>query len=59
VLLLARYAPISISVASLFRGPRLRRLLDSQLIVDESWAFPSRGGKRFDRRILLDTRLLL
>ena len=59
VLLNARYAPISISVASLFRGPRLRRLAESQLIVDESWALASRGGGRFDRRILLGAGLLL
>jgi 4-azaleucine resistance transporter AzlC len=58
VLLNARYAPISISVAPLFRGPRLRRLVESQLIVDESWALASRGG-RFDRRLLLGAGLLL
>ena len=58
VLLNARYAPISISVAPLFRGPRLRRLLEAQLIVDESWALAARGG-RFDRRILLGAGLLL
>ena len=59
VLLNARYAPISISVAPLFRGRRLRRLLESQLIVDESWALASRGEGRFDRRILLGAGLLL
>jgi branched chain amino acid efflux pump len=59
VLLNARYAPISISVASLFRGTRARRLLESQLIVDESWALASRGGGRFDRRILIGAGLLL
>jgi 4-azaleucine resistance transporter AzlC len=59
VLLNARYAPISISVAQLFQGPRLRRLLESQLIVDESWALSSRGDGRFDRRILLGAGLLL
>jgi 4-azaleucine resistance transporter AzlC len=59
VLLNARYAPISISVAPLFHGPRLRRLLESQLIVDESWALASRGSGRFDRRILLGAGLLL
>ncbi|MDX6506977.1 MAG: hypothetical protein QOG06_1621 [Gaiellaceae bacterium] len=58
VLLNARYAPISISVARLFHGPRLRRLAESQLIVDESWALAGRGG-RFDRRILLGAGLLL
>ena len=59
VLLNARYAPISISVAQLFHGPRLRRLIESQLIVDESWALSSRGDGRFDRRILLGAGLLL
>ena len=59
VLLNARYAPISISVARLFHGPRLRRLAESQLIVDESWALSSRGDGRFDRRILLGAGLLL
>lgn len=59
VLLNTRYAPISISVAPLFRGSRLRRLVESQLIVDESWALASRGGGRFDRRLLLGAGLLL
>jgi 4-azaleucine resistance transporter AzlC len=59
VLLNARYVPISISVASLFRGPRLRRLAEAQLIVDESWAISSRGGGRFDRRLLVGAGLVL
>jgi 4-azaleucine resistance transporter AzlC len=59
VLLNARYVPISISVARLFHGRRLRRLAESQLIVDESWALASRGEGRFDRRILLGAGLLL
>jgi branched chain amino acid efflux pump len=59
VLLNARYAPISISVAPLFHGRRLRRLAESQLIVDESWALASRGDGRFDRRLLLGAGLLL
>ena len=59
VLLNARYAPISISVARLFHGRRLRRLAESQLIVDESWALSSRGGGRFDRRLLLGAGLVL
>ncbi len=58
VLLNARYVPISISVAQLFHGPRLRRVAESQLIVDESWALARRGG-RFDRRILIGAGLLL
>ena len=40
-------------------GLVLRRLVESQLIVDESWALASRGGGRFDRRILLGAGLLL
>ncbi|HUK93956.1 MAG TPA: AzlC family ABC transporter permease [Gaiellaceae bacterium] len=59
VLLNVRYVPISISVASLFRGPRLRRLAESQLIVDESWALSSRGGGRFDRGLLIRAGLIL
>jgi len=59
VLLNARYVPISISVAPLFHGPRLRRLAEAQLIVDESWAISSRGGGRFDRRLLIGAGLLL
>jgi 4-azaleucine resistance transporter AzlC len=59
VLLNARYAPISISVAPLFHGRLLQHVFESQLIVDESWALASRGGGRFDRRILLGTGLFL
>jgi branched chain amino acid efflux pump len=59
VFLNARYAPISISVAPLFRGSRLRRLAESQLIVDESWALASQGQGRFDRRILIGAGLVL
>src|ERR671929_955396 len=59
VLLNVRYAPISISVADLFGGAVLRRLVQSQLIVDESWALSARGGGRFDRDVLLGAGLLL
>ena len=59
VLLNTLYVPISISVASLFHGPRLRRLAEAQLIVDESWAISSRGDGRFDRRLLLGAGLVL
>jgi 4-azaleucine resistance transporter AzlC len=58
VLLNARYAPISIFVARLFHGGRLRRFVESQLIVDESWALAGRGG-RFDRRLLLGAGVVL
>jgi branched chain amino acid efflux pump len=59
VLLNGRYALISISVAHLFGGSVPRRLVESQLIVDESWALAARGDGRFDRGILLGAGLLL
>jgi 4-azaleucine resistance transporter AzlC len=58
VFLNARYAAISISVASIFPGRRLRRFFESQLIVDESWALSGRGG-RFEWPILIGAGLLL
>ena len=59
VLLNARYAPISVSVAPYFGGSRLRRLCESQLIVDESWVLSRRPDGRFDHRILLGAGALL
>jgi 4-azaleucine resistance transporter AzlC len=56
VLLNARYGPMALSAASVFRGGRLRRLLEAQLLVDESWALAQRDG-RFDRRIMLGAGL--
>jgi 4-azaleucine resistance transporter AzlC len=52
LLLNARYVPLSLAVAPIFPGSRRRRLLESQLIVDESWALAGRGG-RFDYGILV------
>lgn len=59
LLLNARYAAIGVSVAPLFRGSRLRRLLAAQLIVDESWALSARPNGTFDRRVLLGAGLTL
>jgi 4-azaleucine resistance transporter AzlC len=59
VLLNARYLAVSVAIAGDFEGSRLRRLLESQLIVDESWAVAQRGGGRIDRRILIAAGLLL
>ncbi len=59
ILLNARYAPIGISVAPLFHGPAWRRLLEGQLVVDESWAIANQGEGRFDRGILLGAGLVL
>ncbi|MGH3035983.1 MAG: AzlC family ABC transporter permease [Gaiellaceae bacterium] len=58
-LLNARYAPISVSVAPLFEGGRVRRLLESQLIVDESWAVSRRPDGRFDHKLLVGAGLVL
>jgi 4-azaleucine resistance transporter AzlC len=59
VLLNARYLVISLSVAPSFRGSRVRRFLESQLIVDESWAVSQVGGGRVDRRLLVGAGLTL
>jgi 4-azaleucine resistance transporter AzlC len=53
LLLNARYAPIGISVAHGFRGRVARRLAESQLVVDESWALSGGGTPGFDRLVLL------
>jgi 4-azaleucine resistance transporter AzlC len=57
VLLNARYAPLSIAVASIFPGSARRRLLESQLIVDESWALAGRTG-RFEYGVLVGVGVL-
>lgn len=59
VLLNARYAPISVSVAPYFDGSPVRRLLESQLIVDESWVVSRRPDGRFDHRILIGAGAVL
>jgi branched chain amino acid efflux pump len=59
VLLNARYAPISVTVADQFEGSLLRRLLEAQLIVDESWALSRREDGRYDRRLVIGGGLVL
>ena len=59
VLLNARYAPISLTVAPVLGGPLVSRLLQSQLIVDESWAVSQVGGGRVDRRLIVGAGLTL
>jgi len=59
VLLNARYAPISLTVAPSLGGALLRRLLESQAIVDESWAVAQVGSGRVDRRLLIGAGLTL
>jgi 4-azaleucine resistance transporter AzlC len=52
VLLNARYAPMSLAASAAFRGGPVRRLVEAQLLVDESWALSSREGG-FDRKVLV------
>ena len=56
VFLNARYVAISLTVAGIFPGGRLRRLVESQAIVDESWALSGRRG-RFEWPILVGSGL--
>jgi branched chain amino acid efflux pump len=56
MLLNARYGPMALSAAGAFRGGRLRRLVEAQLLVDESWALSQRDGG-FDRRVLIGAGL--
>ena len=58
VLLNARYGPMGLAAARAFTGGRLRRVLESQLLVDESWAVSQEEG-RFDRRRLVGAGLVL
>jgi 4-azaleucine resistance transporter AzlC len=68
VLLNARYGPMGLAAAPAFKGPAWRRLLESQMVVDEAWALsiveePGGEGqpprRRFDRRLLVGAGLLL
>ncbi len=59
VMLNVRYVPISISVASWFDGPAPKRLLQAQMIVDESWAVALKRRGGFDVRVLLGAGGLL
>jgi len=54
LLLNARYAPMGINVAGGFRGAWRKRLLQAQLVVDESWALS--GG---DLGVLLGVGAML
>lgn len=57
-LLNARYLGMSVAVARIFPGRRLRRFVEAQLIVDESWALSGRSG-RFEWPVLVGAGLLL
>lgn len=59
LLLNARYLPIGASVARYLPGGPVRRFLQAQLVVDESWAIASRGEGRFDPHRLVGAGLVL
>ena len=58
VLLNLRYLAIGVSVAPSLRGSAARRLAESQLVVDESWAIAQRDG-RIDRDRLIGAGAML
>jgi len=58
ILLNLRYVAIGISVAPSLRGRRVRRLAESQLATDESWAISQDRG-RVDRQRLIGAGLVL
>jgi 4-azaleucine resistance transporter AzlC len=59
VLLNGRYVPMSVAASDAFRGGPIRRLLEAQLLVDESWALSRRDEGGFDRRVLIGAGGLL
>lgn len=59
LLLNARYLPIGVSVARFMLGGRVARFMQSQLVVDESWAIAARGGGEFDPHRLVGAGVVL
>ena len=59
LLLNARYLAIGFSAAGALAGGKLMRVLESQLVVDETWALANRGGGEFDRGIMLGAGMML
>jgi 4-azaleucine resistance transporter AzlC len=49
----ARFLPMGVAAATGISGRPLRRVLESQAIVDASWALAMRGDEGFDRNLLL------
>ena len=57
VLVNARFAPMSVALASALKGGRVRRGFEAQLNVDSSWAIANRGDGRFDRELMIGATL--
>jgi 4-azaleucine resistance transporter AzlC len=48
----SRFVPMGFALAPSLRGSRWQRAVESQAIVDSSWAMAARGDGRFDRSYL-------
>ncbi|MCZ2110655.1 MAG: AzlC family ABC transporter permease [Dehalococcoidia bacterium] len=59
VLLNSRYLPIGLTIAPGMHGGRLRRFIEAQLVVDESWAIASNGDGSFGRARLIGAGLAI
>lgn len=59
LLLNSRYGPIGLSIAPSLHGRGAARFVQSQLVVDESWAIANLGGGRFDGQMLIGAGLCI
>jgi 4-azaleucine resistance transporter AzlC len=57
VLVNARFAPMSVALASALKGGPVRRAFEAQLNVDASWAVANRGDGPFDRELMIGSTL--
>jgi 4-azaleucine resistance transporter AzlC len=57
VLVNARFAPMSVALASALKGGRVRRAFEAQLSVDASWAVANRADGPFDRELMIGSTL--
>jgi len=53
LLINSRFLPMGLAVAPALRGGPVRRAVESQAMVDASWALANRGDGTFDREVML------
>jgi 4-azaleucine resistance transporter AzlC len=53
ILINSRFLPMGLAVAPALRGGPVRRGVESQAMVDASWALANRGDGTFDREVML------
>jgi 4-azaleucine resistance transporter AzlC len=53
LLMNARFLPMGIAAAPAFKGGRLRRAAEGQMVVDAAWAIASDGRGHFNRELLI------